>query len=190
MRRPARRKAPPKKEARRSNSAAAARGAALADLITTAPRLSDPDAARLACPTGWTSVPAANSKSLKSLFSERPIIGTLVALSGRKLAVSLGFDRPRAGPVSAVVAGKSRTAFCVTPDRPWRCRSGEQGRSRGDATASPNEGRRCAADRACRYRRRVAGDAGSPRAHRTCRCRGWRSRRFALAEAAARGGLS
>ena len=43
---PARRKAPPKKEARKSDNAAAAKGAALADLITTAPRLSDPDVAR------------------------------------------------------------------------------------------------------------------------------------------------
>ena len=46
MRRPAGRKASPKKEARKSNHAAAAKGAALADLITTAPRLSDPDVAR------------------------------------------------------------------------------------------------------------------------------------------------
>ena len=79
MRRPARRKAPPKKEARKSDSAAAAKGAALADLITTAPQLSDPDAARLRVSDWLDSVPSADSKSLKSLFSERPIIGTLVA---------------------------------------------------------------------------------------------------------------
>jgi hypothetical protein len=47
MSRPARRKAPSNKEAHKSDNAAAAKGAALADLITTAPRLSDPDAAKL-----------------------------------------------------------------------------------------------------------------------------------------------
>ena len=78
MRRPARRKAPPKKEARKSDNAAAAKGAALADLITTAPRLSDPDVAKLRVSDWLAGVSSADSKSLKSLFSKRPIIGTLV----------------------------------------------------------------------------------------------------------------
>src|SRR5262249_13473617 len=51
---------------------------ALADLITTAPRLSDPDAARLRVSDWLAGVSPANSKPLKALFSERPIIGTLV----------------------------------------------------------------------------------------------------------------
>lgn len=79
MRRPARRKASPKKEARKSKSAAGAKDAALADLISTVPRLSDPDAARLRVSEWLDSVPPASSKSLKNLFSKRPIIGTLVA---------------------------------------------------------------------------------------------------------------
>jgi len=78
MRRPARRKAPPKKEAPKSDNAAATRGAALADLITTAPRLSDPDGARLRVSEWLAGTSSADSKSLKSLFSKRPIIGTLV----------------------------------------------------------------------------------------------------------------
>ena len=78
MRRPERRTAPPKKEARKSNGAAAAGGAALADLITTAPRLSDPDGARLRVSEWLAGTSSADSKSLKSLFSKRPIIGTLV----------------------------------------------------------------------------------------------------------------
>ena len=77
MRRPARRKAPPKKEARKSDNAAA-KGAALADLIKTAPRLSDPDVAKLRVSDWLAGVSSADSKSLKSLFSKRPIIGTLV----------------------------------------------------------------------------------------------------------------
>jgi glutamate-ammonia-ligase adenylyltransferase len=79
MRRPARRKAPPKKEARKSDSAAAAKGGSLGDLITTAPRLSDPDTARLRVSEWLDGVPSADSKPLKNLISERPIIGTLVA---------------------------------------------------------------------------------------------------------------
>ena len=78
MRRPAGRKASPKKEARKSNHAAAAKGAALADLITTAPRLSDPDVARSRVSDWLADVSSADSKSLKSLLSKQPIIGTLV----------------------------------------------------------------------------------------------------------------
>lgn len=78
MRRPAGGKAPPKKEARKSNNAAAAKGAALADLITTVPRLSDPHVAKLRVSDWLAGVPSADSKSLKSLFSRRPIIRTLV----------------------------------------------------------------------------------------------------------------
>ncbi|MET0873972.1 MAG: hypothetical protein ABWX81_04140, partial [Pseudolabrys sp.] len=75
MRRPARRKAPPKKEARKSDNVAA-KGAALADLIKTAPRLSDPGVAKLRVSNWVAGVSSADSKSLKSLFSKRPIIGT------------------------------------------------------------------------------------------------------------------
>src|SRR6476619_3931182 len=78
MRRPAGRKASPKKEARKSNHAAAAKGAALADLITTAPRLSDPDVARSRVSDWLADVSSADSKSLKRLLSKQPIIGTLV----------------------------------------------------------------------------------------------------------------
>ena len=78
MRPPAGGKASPKKEARKSNNAAAAEGAALADLITTAPRLSDPQVAKLRVSDWLASVSLADSKSLKSLFSRRPIIGALV----------------------------------------------------------------------------------------------------------------
>src|SRR6478609_318076 len=78
MRRPAGRKASPKKEAGKSNHAAAAKGAALADLITTAPRLSDPDVARSRVSDWLADVSSADSKSLKSLLSKQPIIGTLV----------------------------------------------------------------------------------------------------------------
>jgi glutamate-ammonia-ligase adenylyltransferase len=77
MRRPARRKVPPKKEARKSDNVAA-KGAALADLIKTAPRLSDPGVAKLRVSNWLAGVSSADSKSLKSLFSKRPIIGTLV----------------------------------------------------------------------------------------------------------------
>src|SRR5262245_155946 len=78
MKRPARRKAPSKKGARKSDDAAAAKGVALADLITAAPRLSDPDAARLRVSDWLAGVPSADSRALKNLFSARPIIGTLV----------------------------------------------------------------------------------------------------------------
>ena len=78
MRPPAGGKAPPKKEARKSNDAAAAEGAALADLITTAPRLTDPHVAKLRVSDWLAGVPSGDSKSIKSLFSRRPIIGTLV----------------------------------------------------------------------------------------------------------------
>jgi glutamate-ammonia-ligase adenylyltransferase len=78
MKRPARRKAPSKKGARISDDAAAAKGVALADLITAAPRLSDPDAARLRVSDWLAGVSPAHSKALKNLFSARPIIGTLV----------------------------------------------------------------------------------------------------------------
>jgi [glutamine synthetase] adenylyltransferase / [glutamine synthetase]-adenylyl-L-tyrosine phosphorylase len=78
MKRPARRKAPSRKGARKSDDAAAAKGVALADLITAAPRLSDPDAARLRVSDWLAGVPSADSKALKNLFSARPIIGTLV----------------------------------------------------------------------------------------------------------------
>jgi [glutamine synthetase] adenylyltransferase / [glutamine synthetase]-adenylyl-L-tyrosine phosphorylase len=78
MRPPAGGKASPKKEARKSSNAAAAEGAALAELITTASRLSDPHVAKLRVSDWLAGVPSADSKSLKSLFSRRPIIGTLL----------------------------------------------------------------------------------------------------------------
>lgn len=77
MSRPARRKASPRKEARKSDNAAA-KGAALADLITTVPRLSDPNVAKVRVSDWLAGVSPADSKFLKSLFSKRPIIGTLV----------------------------------------------------------------------------------------------------------------
>ena len=83
MRRPARRKALPKKEARKSDNAAAAKGAALADLITTAPRLSDRDVAKLRVSEWLAGASSADSNSLKKLFSKRPIVGTLVDFSPR-----------------------------------------------------------------------------------------------------------
>src|SRR4029077_10900725 len=78
MRRPAGRKAPPKKEARKSNHAAAAKGAALADLITTAPRLSDPDVARSRVSDWLADVSSADSKSLTTLVPKHPTTATLV----------------------------------------------------------------------------------------------------------------
>jgi glutamate-ammonia-ligase adenylyltransferase len=78
MSRPARRKASPGKEARKSDNAAA-KGAALADLITTVPRLSNPDIAKARVSEWLAGVSPADSKPLTSLFSKRPIIGTLVA---------------------------------------------------------------------------------------------------------------
>src|SRR5262249_44408804 len=78
MKRPARRKASSKKEARKSDNAPAARGVAFAELIAAAPRLSDPDAARLRVSDWLAGVSPADSKALKNLFSARPILGTLV----------------------------------------------------------------------------------------------------------------
>ena len=78
MRRPVRRKASPKKGARKSDNAAAAKGAAFADLIAAAPRLTDPGGARLRVSDWLAGVSPADAKSLKSLLSARPIIGTLL----------------------------------------------------------------------------------------------------------------
>jgi glutamate-ammonia-ligase adenylyltransferase len=78
MTRSARRKASPKKGARKSDKAAAADGAALAELIMAAPRLSDPDAARSRVSDWLGEVSPADSKSFKSIISKRPMIGALV----------------------------------------------------------------------------------------------------------------
>src|SRR5574338_1495603 len=78
MRRPARRKARPKKEARKSGYATAAKGAAFANLIAAAPRLNDPDVARVRVSDWLAGVSSADSEPLKSLFSTKPVLGTRV----------------------------------------------------------------------------------------------------------------
>lgn len=75
---PAKRKASGKRVASKADIAAAKKGVALADLITTAPRLSDPDAARSRVSEWLASVPSVEAKPLTTLISTRPIIGSLV----------------------------------------------------------------------------------------------------------------
>src|SRR6185312_15762599 len=79
---PTGRKASPKKAARKTDTAAAARGAALADLIAIAPRLSDPDAARSRVSDWLAEASSSEAKALKGVFSERPTIASLVESLG------------------------------------------------------------------------------------------------------------
>ena len=91
---------------------------------------------------------------------------------------------PKARPICGSWRAAIRSACCgcwaADPDRHLAALLAENGRavaatadeSRGDAAAPPHEGGSGAADRARRYRRRLAGDAGDPRAHRSGRYRG------------------
>jgi glutamate-ammonia-ligase adenylyltransferase len=75
MKAPSGRKASPKAAGKTNDL----RGAALADLITTAPRLLDQEGAN-SCVSDWlTAAPPADSDALKNLFLARPVVGTLVA---------------------------------------------------------------------------------------------------------------
>jgi glutamate-ammonia-ligase adenylyltransferase len=71
------RKAPRRQAARKAGDAVATKGAALADLITTAPRLSAADVARLRVSDWLGTIPPAEAKSITALFSARPLVGTL-----------------------------------------------------------------------------------------------------------------
>ena len=89
----------------------------------------------------------------------------------RGLALSVGPDPRRPGPLSRAARGRSRER--ISPQLiadVTRVGLAATRRRRGDARAAPRQGRGRAADRARRHRRRLAGRACHARAHRFRRC--------------------
>ncbi|HZP70609.1 MAG TPA: bifunctional [glutamine synthetase] adenylyltransferase/[glutamine synthetase]-adenylyl-L-tyrosine phosphorylase [Pseudolabrys sp.] len=78
MKPPAKNKASRKEAASNASDSAATKGATLADLIATSPKLVDPGVAKARVNDWLAETPAADAKSLRALFSHRPLINTLV----------------------------------------------------------------------------------------------------------------
>ena len=129
---------------------------------------------RRVSPNGWRRSPKLRPKPLQALLGRQCQSSRRCSQSRRRLAVSLGAGEPRAGAPAACAAIRSGRASCRAARRHGRCHGRNRRRGRGDAAAPPHEGGGGAADRARRYRRRLAGDAGDARADRARRYRGRR----------------
>ena len=106
------------------------------------------------------SAAIAAGKRCRRLFAAHPQVEALLARPRRRLAVSLGSC---VAPIPRGWCACSSPIPTRTSTRSWPNRARDRrdhGRSRGDAAAAPHEGGGGAADRARRYRRRLAGDAG------------------------------
>ena len=145
----------------------------LAQRISTSPDLADASAARAGV-NDWLDEIAdtAAGKTLIRLFAAHSRLNTLI--SGLAEGSRYLWELVRADPqrlVSLLEAEPERRFEEILAD----ARAGHRrsaGRARSDASSSPHEGGGRAADRARRYRRGLAGDAGHRAANQAGRRRG------------------